>query len=450
MAAQRSDSADFSRLLPIFAIVSVDVLGLTLILPLLHLYAAAFGATPLEIGLVAAAFPAAQIIGLPFMGALSDRYGRKPLLLISQITTCLSFVMLAFANALWMVFASRLIDGLFGANLSTAQAAISDLTSEKDRARGLGLIGAAFGIGFLIGPAIALIIFELTDQLAMPAITAAAYSFISILLTTFAFRETLPPEKRRQTVIRRSNLLSVLPYLRKANTRALLILMFAQQFVFYGFESLLGVFTLTRLGLLAQGNAFIFVWVGVILIGVQLGYIGKWTRKYGELRVMRGALALLALGLTLTALTPQQPHPLYNEREARLYLLTQRPSGTEAVIGSLGVQLPSNQGRGIGGMVWLMAALVPLAIGAALIRPAINSLLTQRAEGGAYGGVLGASAATVSAADALAPLWFSALFQAAGGTLPFLLGGAIMALLWLLSGREKALQPTAAQSTLSR
>lgn len=247
--------ADSARLLPIFAIVSVDVLGLTLILPLLHLYAAAFGATPLEIGLVAAAFPAAQIVGLPFMGALSDRYGRKPLLLISQITTCLSFLMLAFANSLGMIFASRLLDGLFGANLSTAQAAISDLTSEEDRARGLGLIGAAFGIGFLIGPAIALIMFELTDQLSMPALTAATYSFLSILLTTFAFRESLPPEKRGKAPIKRSNLLSVLPYLRDERARLLLGLMFAQQLVFYGFESLLGVFTLTRLGLLAQGNA---------------------------------------------------------------------------------------------------------------------------------------------------------------------------------------------------
>lgn len=440
----RSRSADASRLVPIFAIVSVDILGLTLILPLLHLYAAAFGATPLEIGLVAAAFPAAQIVGLPLMGALSDRYGRKPLLLISQITTCISFLMLAFANSLGMILASRLLDGLFGANLSTAQAAISDLTSEEDRARGLGLIGAAFGIGFLIGPAIALIMFELTDQLSMPALTAATYSFLSILLTTFAFRETLPPEKRGKTPIKRSNLLSVLPYLRNGRTRPLLVLMFTQQLVFYGFESLLGVFTLTRLGLLAQGNAFIFVWVGVLLIGVQLGYIGKWTRKYGEVRVLRGALALLAFGLIMAALTPQQPHPLYNEREARLYLLSQGPNATEAVIGSLGVTLPSNEGRGIGGLLWLMGALVPLSIGAALIRPVINSLLTRRAGESAYGSVLGASAASVSAADAIAPLLFGAMFQAAGGTLPFLLGGTIMALLWLFSHRVQALQPATA------
>src|SRR5690606_33413243 len=125
---------DFNRVLPIFALVFVDVLGLTIILPLLHLYAAAYGATPLEIGLVAASFPLAQLIGVPVMGALSDRYGRKPLLLISQVATCLSFVLLGLADSLWLIILSRLIDGLFGANLATAQAALSDITGEENRA----------------------------------------------------------------------------------------------------------------------------------------------------------------------------------------------------------------------------------------------------------------------------------------------------------------------------
>src|SRR5687768_13075252 len=119
---------DMGRVGPIFALVFVDVLGLTVILPLLHLYAAAFGATPQQIGLIAASFPLAQLIGVPVMGALSDRYGRKPLLLISQISTCIGFLMLGFANSIEMLLLSRLIDGVFGANLATAQAALSDIT----------------------------------------------------------------------------------------------------------------------------------------------------------------------------------------------------------------------------------------------------------------------------------------------------------------------------------
>ncbi|KXK22814.1 MAG: major facilitator superfamily transporter [Chloroflexi bacterium OLB15] len=133
-----SKGLTFDRVVPIFTIVFVDVLGLTVILPLLHLYAAAYGATPLQIGLVAAAFPLAQLIGVPVMGALSDRFGRKPLLLISQITTCISFLMLAAATSLEMIILSRVVDGLFGANLATAQAAMTDISDEQSRSRAWG------------------------------------------------------------------------------------------------------------------------------------------------------------------------------------------------------------------------------------------------------------------------------------------------------------------------
>ena len=120
---------DMRRVTPIFLMVFVDMLGLTIVLPLLHLYAAAYGAGPLEVGIVVAAFPLAQLIGVPMMGALSDRYGRRPLLLISQVTTCISFIMLGLADSLTLIIISRLFDGLFGANIATAQAALSDITT---------------------------------------------------------------------------------------------------------------------------------------------------------------------------------------------------------------------------------------------------------------------------------------------------------------------------------
>ena len=138
MAANRESALDLRRVGPIFLMVFVDMLGLTVILPLLHLYAAAYGAGPLEIALVVAAFPLAQLPGVPIMGALSDRFGRRPLLLISQITTCLSFVMLGLATSLEVIILSRVLDGLFGANISVAQAALSDITDEANRTRGSG------------------------------------------------------------------------------------------------------------------------------------------------------------------------------------------------------------------------------------------------------------------------------------------------------------------------
>lgn len=430
---QTKPRLDFNRVAPVFFLTLVDVLGLTLVLPLLHLYAAAYGATPLEIGAVLAAFPLSQLIGVPVMGALSDRYGRKPLLLISQVTTCISFIMLGAANSLWLIILSRVIDGLFGANLATAQAALSDITTEETRAQGLGLTGAAFGIGFIFGPILSILTLELTDNLAIPAFVAAAYSFLSILLTLFMFKETLPPERRGAASKRRS-VSSALDLLRNPQINMLLVLMFAQQVIFFGFESLLGLFTLSRLGLLGQGNAAIFIVVGATLVIVQMRYIGRWTRKYGERRLVYLSLACLSAGLILMALTPEQPHPFYVREIVANRLVQQADvSSTEAVIGEIGVDLPENGNNGIGGLVWMFVVIIPISIGAGLIRPSLNSLMTKRVGRDGYGGVLGLSSAFVSAANAVAPIIGGLIFQQYGSTAPFLIGGALMGVLLLLS-----------------
>ena len=443
MADQEAKTAtrlDTRRVLPVFLLVFVDVLGLTVILPLLHLYAAAYGATPLQIGMTLAAFPLAQLVGVPVMGALSDRFGRKPLLLISQATTCISFVMLGLATSLEMVILSRLIDGLFGANLATAQAALSDITDESSRTRGLGIIGAAFGLGFIFGPVISLIALELSNSLAVPAFTAAIYSFVSILVTLFLFKETHPPSARKLARKAAGGPMLMARYLLRPALGVLLLLMFAQQLIFFGYESLLGLFTLTRLGFLGRGNAALFIVIGLILVLVQLRFIGRWSARFGDRGLANMALALLALGLLLTGLTPDSPHPFYVRELVQRDLLAVAPSQTEAIIGELGVDLPPNGKNSLAGALWLLVALVPVSIGAGLIRPALNSLLTQRVTPGEYGRVLGLSAALVSAANAAAPLLAGLMFQSFGASAPFLVGGLLMAGLcfWSLVTRQAA------------
>jgi MFS family permease len=431
---QPTSQLTFERVTPIFALTFVDVLGLTIILPLLHLYALAFGASPLEVGLAAAAFPLAQIIGVPVMGALSDRFGRKPLLLLSQVTTCLSFVMLALANSLWLVILSRLIDGLFGANIATAQAAISDITRPDERARGLGITGAAFGLGFVLGPAIAALALEFSDNLGAPAWIAAAYSLLSIVLTLTMFRETLPPERRRARPL---IAFAGLRWWTTAGIAGLLALMFGQQVVFYGFESLLGLFTLNRVGLLGQGVAFVFIFVGVLLVFAQVRLIGRLTRRFGDLRTSQIALLLVGAGLLLLALTPAQPHPFYVTRIAENEIARLTPSSTEIVLGALPVTLPPESARGLGGLVWLLLALIPIALGAGMIRPGLNSALTRRVTPDAYGSILGTSAAAVSAANAIAPLVGGWLFQRFDAPVPFLAGGLLILALVVFSLRLK-------------
>lgn len=432
-ASKPQSKLDFERVLPIFVLVFVDVLGLTVLLPLLHLYAAAYGASPVEIGLVAAAFPLAQLIGVPVMGALSDRFGRKPLLLISQVTTCLSFIMLGLANSLTMVVVSRLIDGLFGANLATAQAALSDITDDDHRAQGLGLTGAAFGLGFIFGPVLSVLALEISDSLVIPAFSAAIYSFISILLTLFVFKETLPPEQRTNARQSRFNPLHAWRLLTRGTIALLVLLMFSQQFIFFGFESLLGLFTLSRLGILGQGNALIFLLIGFVLVTVQVRYIGRWSRRLGEARLAVMALLLLAIGLLLIATTPEQPHPFYVQRIAAYDLAQQAPSATEAIIGRVNILLPAEGNNGFWGIIWLLVAIVPLSVGAGLIRPSLNSLLTKSVNSADFGSVLGISAAAVSAANAAAPIIGGLLFQTKGSSAPFLLGGIAMAVLVILS-----------------
>jgi MFS family permease len=445
---------DFKQILPIFVIVLVDLLGLTIIIPLLPLYSTSFGASPAVIGALGATYPMFQFIGAPILGRLSDQYGRKPVLVVSQIGTFAGFILLGLANSLPLLFISRIIDGVSGANIATAQAAISDSTTEKTRTQGLGLIGVAFGLGFVIGPVIAFVALTLSDNnYRVPAFAAAVFSLSSILLTTFWFQESHPPEvreKEREKPVR-FNLSAMWEALQHPAVGILLLLMFAQQIAFGGFEQLLALFTLARLGLNASGNAVIFVFVGVIVVTVQGGFIGPWSRRFGDRRLIYGGLALLAVGLVLFALTPRQPAPWYSRQELAAELNANDASrlqpGETPPVQDIAVELPSEASKSWVGLAWMLAVMVPLGIGGGILQPAINSLITKRVRSDEVGGMLGISSAFLSGANALAPLIGGALFQSLGASAPFLAGGLLMALLWGLAlrrlqpGREEELEP---------
>jgi len=449
------EKLDFKRVLPIFVIVLVDLLGLTIIIPLLPLYATAFGANAFMIGLLGATYPLMQFIGAPILGRLSDQYGRKPVLVVSQIGTLIGFIVLGLANALPILFLSRIIDGLSGANIATAQAAISDVTNEKTRTQGLGLIGAAFGLGFIIGPIIAFIALALTgNDYRAPAFAAAAFSLFSILLTVFWFKETLPADRRGKSKRGGLSFGAMAQSLRHPTVGLLLFLIFAQQLAFGGFEQILSIFTLNRLGLNASGNAIIFVFVGIIIVAVQGGLVGRWSRAYGDRNMIFAGLGLLAIGLTLIAFTPHQPPPWYSEAALNAELSSpqdglegEAPSAVETA-----VELPSDSNNGWFGLLWILVAMVPVAVGGGVLQPTLNSLITKRVESVDIGGMLGISAAFLSAANALAPVMGGAIFQAIGATALFLIWGGLMGVLLIVAlrrltpGREEAVAPGLARS----
>ncbi|MEZ4641787.1 MAG: MFS transporter [Chloroflexota bacterium] len=445
-----AEKLDFKKILPIFVIVLIDLLGLTVIIPLLPLYATSYGANAAVIGALGATYPVMQFIGAPLLGRLSDRYGRKPILVISQIGTFIGFIILGIAHTLPLLFISRLIDGISGANIATAQAAISDSTTEKTRTQGLGLIGAAFGLGFIIGPVIAFVSLAASDNnYHVPAFVAAGFSLISILLTIFWFHETLPEAERGKAEKKGSfSLQAMLQALRYPAVGILLVLMFAQQIAFGGFEQLLSLFTLTRLGLNASGNAVVFVFVGIIVVAVQGGFIGPWSRKYGDRRLVFGGLGLLAVGLALVAFTPRQPVPWYSEAELAAELgADQAQPGETPPVQDVVVELPNEADNGWLGLVWILIAMIPTGIGGGILQPSINSLITKRVATHEVGGMLGISSAFLSGANALAPLLGGVIFQALGPGMPFLGGGLLMGVLLLLAvqriqpGKEETAVP---------
>ncbi|MEM7335547.1 MAG: MFS transporter [Chloroflexota bacterium] len=426
-----AESLDFKKILPIIFIVFVDLMGLTIIIPIIPFYTLSFNAPPVMIGLVSAAYPLMQLIGGPVLSSLSDRYGRKPILALAQVGTFLSLVMLGFANALWMIIAARLLDGITGANLPTVQAAIADQTTAKTRSQGLGLIGAAFGLGFILGPVISGIALTLSgNNYSSPAFVASGFAFLSIILTTFVFKETLPPEKRGQPADGPNgfSFKKLVDGVRDPVIGALFILIFLQQVVFFAFQIMFAPFSLNRLGLNSVGNTIVFVFVGMISVIVQGGLIGKLTTRFGERRLLIYGLGILAIGLILVGFTPQQSVPWYSE-EAIITELQQGQSDTAIDITEQIELLPSENNQGITGLIFLLITMVPIVVGASVLQPSVNSLITQRVNPTEIGAALGISAAFVSLANIFGPLWGGVAFDFIAPQAPFWIGGAVTAVL---------------------
>ena len=277
------------QLFLVFGFVFVDLLGYSLILPLLPYYADTFGATLTLVGLLGTSNAVAQLIAAPFIGRLSDRYGRRPLLILSIAGTVLSFLLLGLARSLPMLFLSRILDGLLGGNIALARAYITDVTDEKSRSRGLGIIGAAFGLGFIIGPAMGGFLSRF--GYGTPALVAAGLSLINLISVALWLPESLTVERRNAMRQRPSPSFS-LRALRKALGRPcagpLLNVLLFYGLAFTLFQSNFALFTKVRLGLDAQSTAFILTYVGVLSVLVQGVAIGRLTDRFSERQLHPG------------------------------------------------------------------------------------------------------------------------------------------------------------------
>jgi MFS transporter, DHA1 family, tetracycline resistance protein len=369
-----------SPLLPIFLIVFIGLLGFGIILPLLPLYAEAFGASPFVVGVLLASYSLMQLIATPYLGALSDRVGRRPVLIISQVGTLLSFILLGLANSLPLLFIARLLDGISGGNISTAQAYISDVVEEKDRAKAYGLIGAAFGLGFILGPAIGGILSQ-GENYHIPAFAAAAISLLSLLLTIFMLPESLTPEKRNTLRQPRIIDLDGLGAAFRYEQLGLLLLIFflfnLSQAGFQGFA----LFNDRQFGFGARETGYVLAFVGVLAVLIQGGGIGPIVRRFGERHSLQVGLLLGGIGLALAGFAPSWP--------------------------------------------LLLLALIPVALGLGIATPTANSLITRESPPEERGQILGISQSVAALARVLGPLLAGLAFEyEAWG--PFLLSSLLI------------------------
>src|SRR2546428_9080120 len=281
-----------SPLVVIFTTVLIDLVGFGIVIPVLPFYAEGtrFNATPRTVGLLFASYSIMQLIFSPILGRLSDKHGRRPVLLISIIGTGIGFLILGFATTLWMLFAGRILDGITGGNISTAQAYIADITSKEDRAKGMGLIGAAFGLGFVFGPAIGGVLSRWGVE--VPFLFAAGLCFANTILLYFRLPETVTPDHPARVSAAGGRGWS---YLLKSLTQPRLGFVLIIYFLFIVAFSIMttsfSLYTMFRFGYDAQHNGYLFAYVGVIAVIIQGGLIGRLVKRFGELPlVVVGAL----------------------------------------------------------------------------------------------------------------------------------------------------------------
>ncbi len=384
------------RLSVLMATAFVDMIGLAMVFPLLPYYALRLEADVWMIGFMIAIFSIAQLATSPLWGRLSDRYGRRGAILFGLGTSAAAFVVFGLATSMWMLFLSRLVQGIGGGTTAVLQAYVSDVTEPRDRAKALGWISAATGAGVMVGPAIGSLAFNLGT--AAPGLFAAGLCLANIL---FAYR-WLPesrPEKREGSEAPRQSVRAMMAdvLLEPQGDVARLIWIYALGML--GFMSMTGVLALylyDAFGITEKTIGIFFVYVGALSVVMRALILGKLVDRFGETRVMQLGAALLALGLFTIPLP--------------------------------GTVLP----------LALTIALVP--IGTACLFPSCTALVTQRAGEHQRGQILGVQQTFGGAARVIAPIWATAAFQGLGASVPFFGAGAVVVFVALLALRVTPVQ----------
>lgn len=359
-----------ASLLVVYAIVFVDMLGFAVILPVLPYYAEALGAGGLGVGGLLTSYAAAQIVGAPLLGRLSDRFGRRPVLLLALAGSTVSLALTGLATTLPLLLLARGFAGLFAGSISTAQAYAADVTTPADRAKAMGMIGASIGVGFVFGPALGA--FMAPYGFASVSFVAAGIAGLNLIWALFVLRE---PERRVSTADRRRPL----ALLQRPRLVRLVLATFAATVAFVALEAVFALLGEHRYGIDERGMGLVFTYLGVIIVIVQGGLVGRLSKRLGERRLALAGALLLAVSLAALGVAP--------------------------------------------GLLLGLAALGVSAVGQGLLRPGLSALLSLSAGDDEQGAVLGVGQSAASIGRAIGPMLAGALWDL-GDALPFFAAAA--------------------------
>ena len=370
-------------LLVIFLTIFVNLVGFGIIVPLLPFYAETFGASPLVVGLLFAVFSLCQLIASPILGDLSDRYGRRPILIVSLIGTVISFVLLALAHSITMLFIARIVDGLSGGNISTARAYVADVTEPKDRSRAFGLIGAAFGLGFIFGPGISALLAPISYT--APIWAAAALTLVATAMAWIWLPETVH-RAHAGTGMPFRNMMAMMG---RPSLRRVLVMDFAYWFAFAIFQTTFGLFAAARFGFDAPQTATFFAAFAVLGALVQGIFIRAIVQRFGDKTTFMLGLVCAAIGLVAATLTHT--------------------------------------------VTFFAVSLIPLALGIGFGHPTMSSLISRAASAEEQGRVQGAASAVESLGRTIGPVWGSASLQRFGEASPYISAAGFLIMTLVLS-----------------
>jgi multidrug resistance protein len=376
-------------LLIIFLTIFIDLLGFGLVIPILPFYAEHYGASAFQVGLLSMSYSLMQFIFAPVWGRISDRTGRRPVLLFCLFGTAVGHLIFAFADSLIMLFVARSLTGIAAASIAVAMAYISDVTTEDNRAKGMGLVGAAFGLGFIFGPAFGGILSQY--GFPVPIYFASLLSLIASLLAYFKLPESFIPGKQSNKEEQKFNYQNLKNAINNPAIGILFIIFFMITLSFANLETMFALFTERKYGFDATTNGYLFTLVGIISALTQGMLIGPLVKKFGEQKLITTSIFLLGTGFIL--------FPLAN---------------------SIYAFLP-------------VVALIAFSIG--VHNPSVITLISKNTPPEKQGGILGLNQSLGSLARVLGPVWGGFFFDRISIGFPFISAGILIFLIFFLTFR---------------